>query len=157
MILQQIKDQEESEALAKRLQEGTASTSLINDSEIAGAGWSMTTSNCQGHGEELEDDEAMARRLAAEWAAMDSSVRDTNHAQIADTGSTSTREGPLRVPKDAANTTPPDEQLSEYKDLFTGERSCTSCGGKVRSPQGVVCLSFLVVCVHLVTMRLDYF
>ncbi|KAF9502215.1 hypothetical protein BDN71DRAFT_1500361 [Pleurotus eryngii] len=32
LILQQIKDQEESEALAKQLQEGTASPSLINDS-----------------------------------------------------------------------------------------------------------------------------
>lgn len=148
MILQQIKDQEESEALAKRLQEETASTSLIIDNENADAGWSMGTIDHEGHSEELEDDEAMARRLAAEWATQDSFVNNTNHSQTPETRPTSAREGSLRIQKDAIYTIPPDEQLSEYKDLFTGERSCTSCGSKVRSPQGVVCLWFLVSSAH---------
>ncbi|KAF4604796.1 hypothetical protein EYR40_003578 [Pleurotus pulmonarius] len=138
LILQQIKDQEESEALAKRLQEETASTSLIIDNENADAGSSMGIVDHECHSEELEDDEAMARRLAAEWATQDSFVNNTNHSQIPDTRPTSAREGSLRIQKDAIYMIPPDEQLSEYKDLFTGERSCTSCGSKVRSPQGVV-------------------
>ncbi|KAF7302969.1 UBIQUITIN-CONJUGAT-2 domain-containing protein [Mycena kentingensis (nom. inval.)] len=78
-----------------------------------------------------EDDAALARRLAAEWAAEDApdvQVVDAPHA------SSSKEEN---SPDDA----PPDAILQQFRNLFTAERNCSKCGKTVKSPRGFVVFS----------------
>ncbi len=104
-ILEQIKQQEESEALARKLEH--AGPSRRGDDEV------------------LEDDEAMAIRLAREWATED-------------------REQTVHQNSSATNNPPedsPDDRLREHRDLFVGTRKCSKCNISIPSPRGYVCTS----------------
>ncbi|KAJ7757445.1 hypothetical protein B0H16DRAFT_1314472 [Mycena metata] len=127
-ILARIKESEESEKLAKKLQnESGASSSHV---EII----------------DVEDDAAMARRLAAEWAA-ETSGNETGDKTMpdpveweprAETTASSATAGPSRI---TADDVPPDERLAEFREFFIAERNCTKCGKVVKSPRGFVVFS----------------
>jgi len=133
-ILARIKEQEESEALARKLHDewnGVASTSTSGAEVIV-----------------IDDDEggedaATARKLAQEWELEDGKVASALYQQS--TGTLS-----LKSARSSASgshllleqETPPDEQLLQYRDLFVAERQCTKCGKPVKSPRGHVRMSF---------------
>lgn len=120
-ILARIKEQEESERLAKRLQDE----------------WM-----------EPEDDEALAKRLALEWEQEDKAA-STGDAGFA-SGLKNCREtdDSLSIRASASTThssntndlTPPDDILRQFRPLFTQERPCSECGKLVASPRGHVSL-----------------
>jgi len=155
-ILAQIKEQEESEHLAKQLHNdfGVPSSSGSKDMPI-----------------NIEDDAAMARQLAEEWALEDNAL-EMNHEAIADssdieilpgpsnakvsnrprhsenvprnTGSSSSTSSKLadRKPCKLANIRP-DAALEPFKHIFTITRSCSKCSKDVKSPRGSVSMSHL--------------
>jgi len=125
-ILAQIKQQEESERLAKELQgswndaSGSKNPILID-----------------------EDDEALAKRLAREWADEDeemeiSAIQPTPSSSY--TASIPLQpsfeiDRPRKVPDHAKS---PDKSLSAFRHLFTATRACSKCGKDVPSPRGHV-------------------
>lgn len=137
-ILMLIKQQEESEALAKRLQsqynESGSSSHAGSSSEVIVL-------------DDDEDDEAMARRLAREWAEQDAadSAEPVITSSFEPTASTSTA---LHDIEDEPVTTP-DRILKEHASLFTASRPCTKCGHDVASPRGYV----RIVCTWYPTLR----
>ncbi|KAJ7508602.1 hypothetical protein B0H11DRAFT_1848236 [Mycena galericulata] len=139
IILARIKESEESERLAKQLQNewGSSSKSEIIDVDS----------------ENLEDDAAMARRLAAEWGqeesgnsevAPETELVDVDAWEPRASASTSTNNvqaGPSRRLSSDADDVPPDQILTEFRSLFIAERSCSKCGKPVKSPRGFVVFS----------------
>ncbi|KAJ7922900.1 hypothetical protein B0H13DRAFT_1982237 [Mycena leptocephala] len=133
VILAQIKASEESENLAKKLQKdwGASSTSP----EVIDV-------------DDLEDDAAMARRLAAEWGtepiATSSKTPETVDVDTwehpAETG-TSSAKAASRTPSFPSDNISPDEKLAEFRTFFTTERPCSNCGKPVKSPRGFVVFS----------------
>jgi len=153
-ILAQIKEQEESEYLAKQLHNdfGVPSTSGSKDMPI-------------------EIDAAMARQLVEEWALEDNAV-EMNREEIADSSDIEILPGPSNakvsnkprhsenVPRNSgsSSSTPsksadrkpyklanirPDAALEPYKQFFTITRSCSKCSKDVKSPRGSVSMSHL--------------
>ncbi|OCH95740.1 hypothetical protein OBBRIDRAFT_744889 [Obba rivulosa] len=136
-ILAQIKAQEESEALARRLQEewnGAASDSTRAGSNLPGP--SSAPAGCQ------EDDEALARRLAEEWekedgaAAAGSSAAATLREQPTLNASNTKGKAPYTSGADET----PDEALRQFQTVFTAMRKC-QCGHDIPSPRGYVTFS----------------
>lgn len=132
-ILAQIKAQEASENLAKELQDEFA-----EDVDTP-----------------MEDDEALARRLAEEWAKEEDAMEKTTLSSLRSSlpdGSSSSIPVPERdhsTDIDAATSkgkakeckvthTKPDEALATYRSTFTRSRKCSSCGDDVKSPRGCV-------------------
>ncbi|KAH9849201.1 hypothetical protein C2E23DRAFT_840286 [Lenzites betulinus] len=139
-ILAQIKAQEESEALARKLQdEWNAPVPCSRWQPTAGGSGSHNSSGPSDiiviSDDDAEDDQAMARRLAKEWDLEDSVLQSHPLAS-------SRRPSP---PKDKArhsssDTSPaplPTSDLAQYRELFVGERSC-SCGFRMPSSRGLV-------------------
>ena len=138
-VLAQITEQEESEKLALRLQDQWNHSSGSGDNGPSG--------------NNSESDEALARRLAEEWAQEDvevspipglsklaerdhitddfveisKSVGDRTHSQHGFRAYSSSIEGGT-----------PDTRLSEFRDFFTANKECTKCGKAVKSPRGHV-------------------
>ncbi|KAJ7070570.1 hypothetical protein C8F01DRAFT_1225967 [Mycena amicta] len=108
-ILALIKQSEESERLAKEL---NGSTSHASNG--------------------IEDDAAMARRLASEWAKEESQEDEPS----------STKAPSKTISVDSCNDeVPPDAKLEEFRSFFTAERMCSKCGETVKSPRGFVVFS----------------
>ncbi|KAF8963849.1 hypothetical protein BDZ97DRAFT_1904683 [Flammula alnicola] len=114
-ILAQIKAQEESECLARSLQDEFNNSSPSGSKDVP---------------IDIEDDAAMARQLAEEWTRED-------NIQIC-----SKR---LSRPYDAKtyklSSTRPDEGLAPYREIFTKTRNCSKCKKGVESPRGCVMFS----------------
>lgn len=121
-ILAQIKAQEESERLVLR-DLGQPSSSGSKDAEL-----------------HYEDDEAMAKRLAAEWAH----EAESNNASASSSSLSKTR--PLTMDSSdpqggksyVSLPVRPDEGLLSFRDIFTMTRPCSKCGKDVQSPRGCV-------------------
>ncbi|KAJ7110312.1 hypothetical protein C8R43DRAFT_1042195 [Mycena crocata] len=124
MILAQIKASEESEKLARKLQNGY-------DPEVIDV-------------DDLEDDAAMAKRLAAEWGdEAGTEAVDVDAWQPAATVAdpSSAQAGPSRTLSSNSDSIPPDQKLAEFQSFFIAERSCSKCGKPVKSPRGFVMFS----------------
>lgn len=146
-ILAQIKEQEDSERLARQLEtENVPSPSGSKAMPI-----------------DIEDDAAMARQLAEKWALEDNML-EMNHEEIADSSDIEILPGPsnTKVHRHAENessnagtfnsTSPtlpntklyksanvrPDAALEPFKQIFTISRNCSKCGKDVKSPRGNV-------------------
>ncbi len=132
-ILAQIEAQEESESLAKQLQ-----SEFTGDVDAP-----------------MEDDEALARRLAEEWAkeenAQGEMTTSSHYSKFPDSSSSSmlapTRARSLDIDASVSKGkakeckvtyTKPDEALASYRSTFTRSRPCSSCGKDVKSPRGCV-------------------
>ncbi|KAA1471451.1 hypothetical protein DENSPDRAFT_837440 [Dentipellis sp. KUC8613] len=145
-ILARIREQEESEALARKLQDEW------NDGP-AQAGPSLTTAIDVDAQE--EDDEALAIRLSLEEAQ--ASQRASSSRDSAPVASNSTPNGfgrrtpapsrkrvsnPLRATDSAGQfDEPPDASLSQFRDMFIADRPCSKCGEVIKSPRGFVTFS----------------
>ncbi|KAJ3526987.1 hypothetical protein NM688_g8188 [Phlebia brevispora] len=132
-ILMRIQQQEESEALARQLQ------GQFDDRP----GPSRATSSSSPHvivPSSDEDDEALARRLAREWAEEDA-VAAIAAQPLPDTSvcQPSTSSASVIVADHPRVT--PNERLNEHFSLFTGNRPCTKCGAQIPSPRGYVMYS----------------
>ncbi len=100
-----------------------------------------------------EDDEAMARRLAKEWGIEDSPLSRPRHPMPSTSAPKATkgkakqysvRHSPS-IDDDDDDATPTAHEnlpavakLEQSKDLFTGEKICSSCGATLPSPRGHV-------------------
>jgi hypothetical protein len=119
-ILAMIKEQEDSEALARKLQKGWDGVIDV-DAE--------------------EDDEALAVRLSHEWTvqdnqqAMSSAGRQLQPLTMSATGC-SPRRPSSYVSRDMESS--PDQQLLGFRDLFTGERPCSKCHASMKPARGHV-------------------
>ncbi|KAJ7654720.1 hypothetical protein B0H17DRAFT_1099703 [Mycena rosella] len=160
-ILARIKESEESEKLARKLQNEWASSS---GPEVDDAG---------SPGVDISDDAALARRLAAEWenepveepetvdvdawepaaasgsmigvktGRSESRIVENSVTVDVDTwepSTSGTKPGRSRILSDADDV-PPDQQLAEFRSFFIAERSCSKCGKAVKSPRGFVMFS----------------
>lgn len=144
-----IKAQEDSERLAKQLQDE------YNQPVASGS-----------HSEpiDVDDDAAMARRLAEEWAheedmpmiVEDASsdieilpapiVGSSKPTSVLDAAAKSSRTVDFRLTADssqsskiyAAPSIRPDEGLASFKDVFIRTRDCTKCNKRVKSARGCV-------------------
>jgi baculoviral IAP repeat-containing protein 6 len=121
LVLQQIKEQEASELLARRLQEEW--------DQNAQAGPSTSNSI------DLESDEALARRLAAEWERQDAQS-DVEFVE------SDTKE-PEELDEHRHDIDTPDVQLAAFRDMFISSRPCTKCNKAVPAPRGYVCLDII--------------
>lgn len=126
--LELIRQQEESEKLAIRLQRGM-------DQET-------------GTSFSVESDEAFARKLALGWEEMDAQTAP-GRASIASSSNYScsirseqkeSATATVTVPK-VNQELDPEEDLNQYRDLFIQTRNCTKCGVHVQSPRGTVRIS----------------
>lgn len=129
-ILAQIKQQEESERLAKELQ------GSWNDA--SGSKIPMLID---------EDDEALAKRLAREWADEDeeieiSSIQPAAIGMPSSSNAASISSQPsleIHKPQKASDhAQSPDRSLIAFRQLFTTTRACSKCGKDVPSPRGHV-------------------
>lgn len=129
-ILARIKESEESEKLAKALhREYISSESLIA---------SGSSSNLEII--DVDDDAALARRLAAEWG------NDSRSGAAPETVDVDTWQDPVNIAGSSTNSRttddiPPDEKLAKFRSFFTAERPCSKCGKSVNSPRGFVMFS----------------
>ena len=104
-----------------------------------------------------EDDEAMAKRLAAEWAEAESTnlegVDDMSDIEEVHLGTSSISKGTGSLTKrtgimDSSDSQGnksyisvpirPDEGLMSFRDMFTKTRPCSKCGKNVQSSRGCV-------------------
>ncbi|RDX42971.1 hypothetical protein OH76DRAFT_1410606 [Lentinus brumalis] len=137
-ILAQIKAQEESEALARRLQEEWNAPGPSSSGPPSGLGDATHASEFIEVSDDEhppEDDETMARRLAKAWeaGASDSDVEfiqshPKTHSSAAEKG---------KAKSDSSSAIPPIAKLEQCRDLFAGEKTC-ACGAKLPSPRGHV-------------------
>lgn len=147
-ILAQIKAQEESEALARKLQQEwnlAKSTSGPSTSRVSAQAPRPSTSYDAGDNvieisddEDVpENDEEMARRLAREWGT-DSEVQILSRL-----GGASSENDKGKSKSAPVSQLPPLAKIDECRDIFVGDKSCSSCGAKVASPRGHVRASLL--------------
>lgn len=141
VILAKIKEQEQSEALAKQLQAQWASggepsssghtndpkTIIIDDDDT------MADNN----------DEDLARLLAAEWAAEDevaeSQASSSQQLSFQSFGlASSSRSLALMDVNDDSDSGTPNTRLRAHEDLFIATRQCTKCKTDITSPRGYV-------------------
>ncbi|KAF9469734.1 hypothetical protein BDZ94DRAFT_1328678 [Collybia nuda] len=123
-ILTRIKEQEESELLAKKLQEEWSGTSGMVSSTVCDR--------------DLLDDEAMARELAQQWEEEDTNQpSNSNHESRTYRTNNRTKKWPSSYSV-SVHDNPPNEKLAEFRDLFTQTRKCTKCHKDVKSPRGHV-------------------
>ena len=154
-ILRRIREQEEkdSEDLARKLQkefdelpEDKAIYSVEHREEAGSAG------DRAGPSASIEDDEALARRLALEWEQLDaaesvpldssSGAIDGGISYPVTSNTHMSRFPPMKpfqpVPAFLTRVTDPEKDLLQYRELFTQSRSCTKCNKSVASPRGQV-------------------
>jgi hypothetical protein len=141
-IVARIKEQEESEALARQLQHVWNGANASTDA--AGPNGTNNDLLTDDNGEDDGSDEAMARRLALEWELEDQTIKN------ASTSSNSVYNPPISLPSSASgeqsfstcllpdDDDPPDVKLLQFRDFFTGTRTCTKCKKPVESPRGEV-------------------
>ncbi|KAH9932071.1 uncharacterized protein BXZ73DRAFT_46887 [Epithele typhae] len=158
-ILAQIKAQEESEALALRLQNEWNASASADASRRASSSRTVVRGGSSRHNnrvappdaielsdddfeemQEPEDDEAMARRLAREWQ-----LEDDAQVQLPVTPpppASAAPEGKGKGKDDAScpDLLPPMAKLEEHRDVFTGDKLCP-CGATLPSPRGQVVFS----------------
>ncbi|KAI0691985.1 hypothetical protein BC835DRAFT_1521108 [Cytidiella melzeri] len=146
-ILLQIRQQEESEALAFKLQaEWNGSLNLGESSHRGDPGSPIAIE--YGVDVAIEDDETLARRLAAEWAAADSALAENAVSgpsnslplQRNSLSRTTSKSKGKALALSASNDTP-DSKLAVYRDFFVGSRDCVKCGHEIISPRGYVTYS----------------
>lgn len=141
VILAKIKEQEQSEALAKQLQARWAS------------GGEPSSSSHANHSETIiidddddimaDNDEDLARRLAAKWAAEDevaeSQASSSQQLSFQSSGLASSSRSlvPMDVDEDSDNGTP-NTRFRAYENLFIATRQCTKCKTDITSPRGYV-------------------
>jgi len=145
-----IKAQEDSERLAKQLQGEY-------DHPVASGSHSEPI--------DIDDDAAMARRLAEQWAREEEDmpmmvddassdienlpmpiVGSSKSISVLDANAKSSRTADFRLTADssqsgkiyAARSIRPDEGLASFKDVFTRTRDCTKCNKRVKSARGCV-------------------
>jgi len=161
-ILAQIKEQEDSERLARQLE----------------TDYAPSPSSSSAMPIDIEDDAAMARQLAEEWALEDNTL-EMNHEEIADSSDIEILPGPsnTKVQRHADNEFPngtfnstsskladpkfyklanvrPDAALEPFKQIFTVSRNCSKCSKDVKSPRGDV--RFLPLMFFDVDIQLGY-
>ncbi|KAJ3814448.1 hypothetical protein F5876DRAFT_32959 [Lentinula aff. lateritia] len=122
-ILAQIKQQEESEKLAKQSQ------------------GQYTTGGSSGNAILIEDDpdEQLSIQLASDWGAAHASEQTSEAVPPESSGKPKMKSRmSLRF---LAQGKTPTESLSPYRRVFTAERPCTKCRETVKSPRGYVMLS----------------
>ncbi|KAJ7292799.1 hypothetical protein C8J57DRAFT_1267123 [Mycena rebaudengoi] len=126
-ILARIKESEESERLARKMQ----------------SEWSSPGPSAAHDVIDVDDDATLARCLADEWA-----WESEDNAKPVETFDVDAWEPPTKhslvkkaTPSSTADGVTPDAQLSEFRSFFTTERSCSKCGKTVESPRGFVMFS----------------
>ncbi|KAI9060495.1 hypothetical protein FKP32DRAFT_1577713 [Trametes sanguinea] len=144
-ILALIQAQEESEALARKLQQEWnapgPSTSPASAPKAAGASRRTTTPDGVieiSDDEQQEDDETIARRLAKQWELEDA-VPETVPVPLTNLPAT---KGKAKSQSATRPTTTelPISPLEQYRDLFTQSKRCP-CGADIPSPRGYVVFS----------------
>lgn len=178
-ILEKIRQQEESEALARKLQEEfdqPPNDRVRHLTESIGE-------TSQGHTKSptIEDDEALARSLAHKWNQLDdseplsSTLEKTEYVSQFSNAMHGGLDPPMFASQPAESfrsasgfltlVTDPAQDLLRYRELFTQSRSCTKCKKSVASPrsqvnqfrrvaflESIYLTSFLFVChVSIVT------
>lgn len=98
--------------------------------------------------DDIEDDAAMARRLAAEWGTEPEPVQTNSRTPEtvdvdtweppAEASSSKAQASPSRTCSSQAYNISPDQSLAQFRSFFTAERNCTNCGKPVKSPRGFV-------------------
>lgn len=143
-ILLKIKQQEESEALARQLAEHWSGSSMPQASSSNHQHLLLDDDEMEAY-EGIEGDEAMARRLADLWAAEDQAQAQLPlpAVPVASNTSSGSSAGPSRSygASSAGGLTSDgtaDEKLNVYRDLFVRTRKCTKCHEDVPSPRGYV-------------------
>jgi hypothetical protein len=143
IVLARIKEQEQSEALAKQLQDEWRREVLTNNLNLPIASSSRTQDDdviMIDSG--TEDDEAMARRLAKEWAQTGSSSpsrsQETSKKQPCITSKGNSKGKSPEKSSSVGQAHAPDEKLRECRGAFTADRECSKCGSLVQSPNGHV-------------------
>lgn len=141
-ILARIKQQEESEALARQLQSSdwnnlpntSAKTSRAAIIDVDKDVIDISDDDAS----EAEDDAAMAQRLAREWEKEDNKRKVVRSIEA---GPSTSRTGTLPRPfkrVDLNLETPPDARLLEHQKLFVQSRNCSKCNKQIESPRGLV-------------------
>ncbi|KAF8588347.1 hypothetical protein K439DRAFT_1335558 [Ramaria rubella] len=149
VILAKIHQQEQSEALARKLQQeldrgelllGGADDNVIDltrdfcDSDVSANGSAGSSRQT------IEDDEAMARRLAREWEQ--EAVGPYGESESVSVASASEdQKNSATTAKLRSKLISPDEDLLRYRKLFTQTRNCTKCSSAVPSPRNMVVFS----------------
>ena len=155
-ILALIKQQEQSEALARQLQ-----AEWTNSHQAPQAGQSRQDEPIIIEDDPLvESDEALARRLQAEWAVEDPATEPEASASCSSReqshpSASGSRVGPPAYRSDNASESLPNDRLRTYEDLFVSTRKCTKCQKDTPSPRGyvrVLCLVFLCTMTHANTI-----
>lgn len=126
-ILAQIQAQDESEVLARQLQDewnNVPSASGSNDGKIEREAVTIDD----------EDDEALARRLAKEWEELDKNTsKGESSAAASHAGSSRSKD----KGRSTSGSDVPTSRLREDETLFTGGKTC-SCGADIPSSRGFV-------------------
>ena len=150
-ILAKIREQEESEALARQLQsewmdngEPSSNSGRIGDPKPIVVDDEDEPIVIDDEDEHMMDsDEALARRLAAEWAAEDraaeSQASSSRQSSFPSLGVASSSRSSLVIPElEGSGGAAPAVRLRAYEDLFIGTRQCTKCKTNIASPRGYV-------------------
>jgi len=135
VILARIKEQEESEALARRLQD---EWNNVDDAFNASA---QTSSAAFVKDSNMDEDEALAIQLSLEelkknehaGSVRQDSSRTSQHKNTAQT---------RQLHEFSDDDSPPDVSLMSHRSLFTGDRPCANCGHLISSPRGFVRFSY---------------
>ncbi|GJE89509.1 hypothetical protein PsYK624_056110 [Phanerochaete sordida] len=137
VILAQIKQQEQSEALARQLQTERAGVDQAPQAGPSRLDEPILISDESSPG----GDEALARKLQAEWAAADAAEQPLPSAFPTIAPSSSSRIAMLNRDEDSTHDSLPSTRLVGHKDLFVGTRQCAKCQTNVPSPRGYVVYS----------------
>ncbi|TCD71146.1 hypothetical protein EIP91_012094 [Steccherinum ochraceum] len=144
-IMARIQEQERSEALARQLNEELNGAGTPGPAQPSG-------STLQHQDEDViarngEDDEALARRLAAEWDQEgQADVMDVDEPSSSASGSKGkSRELPRLTGPDHSSPhianglhSSTEEVLLQHRGVFTASRKCSKCGKDVDTPRGFV-------------------
>ncbi|OBZ78821.1 Baculoviral IAP repeat-containing protein 6 [Grifola frondosa] len=138
-IIARIQAQEESEALARQLQEEWGGTAAPSTPDQSGSSTARDGFNgrevIEISDDEQMDDESLARKLAREWEALDN-PSDLSASLATSSSSSSMGKAPAAREIDI----PADRRLQMYRSLFIGEKKC-QCGNLLESPRGHVVYS----------------
>jgi len=132
VILARIKEQEESEALARRLQD---EWNNVDDASTNAS--AQTSSAAIVKGSDMDEDEALAIQLSLEelkkndyaGSVRQDSSRTSQHKNTAQT---------RQFHESSDDDNPPDVSLMSHRSLFTDDRPCANCGHLIPSPRGFV-------------------
>lgn len=162
-ILAQIKQQEESEALARKLQEEWNNEPNLGERSGThqGGPYSPITVEDETTDVILENDEALARRLAFEWDREDNTLAENAVSGTLSAVQPTESHGQPFADFKQKNKAPPSDEtpdivLKRYRSFFVGARHCTNCGHDIPSPRGFVrtpiplVYSILTICTGVV-------